>query len=304
MTLTPTTVAQWSARTPGLDALPTGAVLACSGGADSLALVALAASLRSDFLVVHVDHGLRPESADEAAIVRSVAERFGLPFAATRAHVELGPNLEARARDARYAALRAFGAPAIAVAHTADDQAETVLLNVLRGAATAGLSGMAPVRDDIHRPLLSLRRHETEAICATLALTPVVDPSNADPAFLRNRIRHEILPLLNGVAARDLVPLLVRQAAVVRTEHEYLDGLASAAWPSLDDPTPDTPSVEDLVALDPVLARRAVRRWLGSPPASLEDVDAVLAVARGECVAVELTGRGRVARSRGRLSRS
>ena len=293
----------WLDRAPLLHALPTGAVLACSGGADSLALMVLAAAVRADVVVVHVDHGLRAGSAAEAGIVRAAAERFGLPMQAVAATVEPGPNLEARARDARYAALRAVGTP-IAVAHTADDQAETVLLNVLRGAATAGLGGMAPVRDDIYRPLLGLRRADTEALCAAAGLEPLVDPTNADRAFLRNRIRHEILPQLNAAAARDLVPLLARQASVLRSEHEFLDALAVDQWPDPHDPQPDRPAVRALVALDPVLARRAVRGWLGSPPASLDDVDAVLAVARGERLAVELSGRGRIARSQGRLVRS
>jgi tRNA(Ile)-lysidine synthase len=268
-----------------------------------LALVALAAATHANFLVVHVDHGLRPGGAAEAEAVAAAAARFGLPMVATTAEVTPGPNLEARARAARYDALRALAAPAIAVAHTADDQAETVMINLLRGAALAGLAGMAPIRDDIHRPLLGLRRSDTEAICAAFGFEPFVDPTNADRRFLRNRVRLELLPQLESMASRDLVPVLARQATVLRSEHEFLDELAVAAWPTADDPHPETPRVADLVRLPEVLARRAVRRWLGSPPAALDEVDAVLTVARGGRVAVELAGRGRIARSQGRLFR-
>lgn len=298
----------WLERTPLLATLPRPTIVACSGGADSLALLALVASGSPATIAVHVDHGLRANSAAEADVVRGAADQLGVAMVGVRVDVAPGANLEARARDARYQALRAVavsrGAHAIAVGHTADDQAETVLLNVMRGAATAGLGGMAPVRDDLYRPMLGLRRVDTEAICAELGFDPVHDPSNTDPAYLRNRIRHDLLPALSAASARDLVPLLARQADVLRSEHTYLDALATASWPAPDDPSPATPDVRPLRSLDPVLARRAVRAWLGSPPASLDDVDAVLAVARGERVAVELAGRGRIARSAGRLHRS
>ena len=99
-----------------------------------------------------------------------------------------GPNLEARARAARFAVLPAD----VATGHTMDDQAETILVNLLRGAGADGLAGMAPGR---RHPLLGLRRLETHALCAEVGLEPVCDPSNADPAFVRNRVRHELLPL-------------------------------------------------------------------------------------------------------------
>lgn len=289
-----------------LRALPRPVVLGCSGGADSLALLALLAYVGCPTHVVYIDHGLRPDTHLDAAVVRSAAEHCGRAVEVVSVAVVPGPNLEARMRAARYAALHAvanrIGAGGIAVAHTADDQAETVLLNVLRGAATAGLAGMAAVRDNIYRPLLAVRRADTEAVCEEMGWEPVHDITNDDDRFLRNRIRLEILPMLNAAAARDLIPVLARQAEVLRSEHEYLDDVATGAWPLPDD-DPIHPRVAPLITLPDALARRAVRAWLGSPPASLHDVDAVLRVARGECVAVELAGRGRVARSRGRLAR-
>lgn len=293
-------------RAVDLHALPQPLVLGCSGGADSLALLALCAHIDVPTHVVYVDHGMRADTDNDIAIVRNAAHACGQTFEVVAVGIDQGPNLEARMRDARYTALRAsaarINARGIAVAHTADDQAETVLLNVLRGAATSGLAGMAAVRDDIYRPLLAVRRCDTEAVCDEMGWDPVRDITNVDETFLRNRIRRTVLPLLNDAASRDLVPVLARQAELLRTEHEFLDGLAVAAWPSPGDDG-NRPRVASLVELPLVLARRAVRVWLGTPPASLEDVDAVLRVARGECVAVELAGRGRVARSQGRLSK-
>jgi tRNA(Ile)-lysidine synthase len=274
-------------------------VVACSGGPDSLALLALTNDAALDPVAVHVDHGLRPGSAAEADVVAEHATRLGVGFVAEAAAVTVGPNLEARARAARYEVLERvrdrLGASAILVGHTADDQAETVLLNLLRGSASAGLGAMAARRGNLIRPLLGVRRAETEALCAELGFVPVRDPTNDDTRLRRNWIRHEVLPALSAGADRDLVPVLARQADVLRAESDYLDELARAAWP-------DGPAVAArLVALPGVLARRAVRCWLGSPPPSLADVERVLAVARGERRATEVSAGRRVSRHQGRL---
>src|SRR6478672_3314721 len=171
-----------------------GTAVSCavSGGADSLALLVLAVAAGCRVTAVHVDHGLREGSAAEADVVAAASARFGAAFQATRVELEPGPNLEARARAARYAALP----PDVLTGHTADDQAETVLINLLRGAALDGLSGM---RRTPRRPLLALRRSEPRALCDAVDLVPVDDPSNADPRFVRNRVRHELLPLLTDI---------------------------------------------------------------------------------------------------------
>jgi tRNA(Ile)-lysidine synthase len=266
---------------------PTGSDVTCavSGGADSLALLVLACAAGLQVTVVHVDHGLRPGSGAEADVVRAAAERFGATFRAERVDVAPGPNLEARARAARYAVLPA----GVLTGHTADDQAETVLVNLLRG---AGLDGLAAMRREGH-PLLDLRRSETRALCAGVSLRPVDDPSNADPAHLRNRVRHELLPLLDDVARRDVAAVLARQASVLRDEADLLDMLASAL-----DPT----DARALAVAPVALARRALRAWLADPyPPDAAGVDRVLAVARGDAVACELPGGRRVTRSGQRL---
>jgi tRNA(Ile)-lysidine synthase len=299
--LAPEVLAPWRGRLRHLDHVEPPVVVACSGGPDSLALLALATDAGLDPIAVHVDHGLRAGSDREAKLVADAAARLGARSHAEKVTIAPGPNLEARARDTRYEALErarvVLDATAVLVGHTADDQAETVLLNLLRGGATAGLAGMPGRRDRIVRPLLALRRSDTAAVCARLDLAPLDDPMNADPAFVRVRLRRDVIPALERAAGRDLVGVLARQADVLRTESDFLDGLARAAWPPGDGTAPAAP----LAAMPTVLARRAVRCWLGPPPPSFDEVERVLAVARGERRATELAGGWRVRRSRGQL---
>ena len=257
---------------------------AVSGGADSIALLVLAVAAGCRATAVHVDHGLRPGSGDEAALVAEVASRVGAGFRAERAAVAPGPNLEERAREARYDVLPAD----VLTGHTADDQAETVLLNLLRGAGVNGLAGMAPGR----HPIIALRRVETRALCAAEGFVPFDDPSNGDRAFRRNRVRHELIPLLDDLAERDVSALLARQATLLREDAELLDGLAAAL-----DPT----DARALAGAPPALGRRAVRLWLGPKPPPAAAVERVLAVARGEARATDVGGGRRVTRRGGRL---
>lgn len=273
-----------------------GTAITCgvSGGPDSLALLVLAAAAGCDVTAVHVDHGLRPRSAHDADVVAAAAERFGAAFRAERVEVADGPDLEARARAARWGVL----GPGAATGHTADDRAETVLLALLRG---TGLDGLAPLRPGPTHPVVGLRRAETRALCADLGLSPVLDPTNDDPRFRRNRVRHEVLPLLDDVAERDVVPLLCRLADLAAEEADLLDALAAEGLP---DPT----DARAVAAAPHPLARRALRAWLRHHtdderhPPSAAALARALAVARGESVAAELGGGLRLRRSGGRLS--
>jgi tRNA(Ile)-lysidine synthase len=286
--------ARFAAGTAGIDP---PVVVGCSGGADSVALLALAVDAGLRPCAVHVDHGLRPESGRERDQVAALAMSVGATFDGRAARVESGSNTEARARDARYAVLETaraeHAASAVLVAHTADDQAETVLLNMLRGSGAAGLAGMRARRGNVVRPLLTTRRSELAALCGALALTVLHDPMNDDERFRRVMVRRRVVPLLEQVAARDPVPVLAGQAEILGEESDYLDELARAAWPVAG----DTP-VRSLMALHPVLARRAVRQWLGPPPPSRAEVARVLEVASGTRRATELAG-GRTVRRGG-----
>ena len=259
---------------------------AVSGGADSIALAVLAAASGHEITLWHVDHGLREGSAHEAAVVGSLAEQLGAQFESRRVQVDDGPNLEARARDARFSVLP----EGVLTGHTADDQAETVLINLLRGAGTSGLAGMRPSHT---RPLLALRRAETRALCAALDITPIADSMNEDPRFLRVRVRHELLPLLDDIASRDVVPVLQRQADLFRMESDLLDDLVSEIDPTSALALADAPLA---------LARRAVRKWLTAEhPPDLATVDRVLDVARGMATGCDIGGNRQVRRSEQRL---
>jgi tRNA(Ile)-lysidine synthase len=263
--------------------------LAVSGGADSLALLVLARRRGLAVTAWHVDHGLRPGSSREAEVVRAVAAEWGAGFRAVCVEVEPGPNLEARARRARYDALP----DGTLTGHTADDQAETVLLFLMRGTGPAGLAGIAPDR----HPLLGLRRAETQALCASLGIAPVDDPTNRDARFRRNRIRHELLPLMSAIAERDVVPLIARTAALQRSEQEVIGESVSGI---------DATDATALTTLPAATARAALRRWFlevtgapyGPDAAALERMRQVGVGAIG---AIDCGGGWRVERSGGRL---
>ena len=267
-----------------------GAAAACglSAGPDSAALVALASAAGLEVTAWHVDHGLRPSSGADAEAAEAIAARFEAGFELRRVRVDPGPNLEARARAARYEALP----DDVLVGHTADDRAETVLFNVGRG---AGLAGAAAPHAGVGRPLLGLRRFETRALCEQLGLPTVHDPMNDDPSFARVAIRNEVMPALARALDRDPVPLLNRHADLASQALEVIAELAAALDPA---------SAAALAAAPRAVATEALRNWIagavGSTP-SAASIDRVMAVAEGGSVATEITGGHRVARTAGRL---
>jgi len=273
---------------------PEGSPVVCafSGGPDSTALLVLAVAAGCAVTAVHVDHGWRPSSEAEAAAAVALADRVGVACRVVPVGLVDGPNLEARARDARRRVL-----PAGALTgHTADDRAATLLVNLLRGAGADGLAAMGPAAT---RPILGLRRHETAGLCAGAGLVPVVDPTNADRRFVRNRVRDELLPLMADIAGRDVVPLLVRTSTVLADDAALAAGQAEGL---------DAADARALAACAPPLARRVVRRWLtgvvdggsGYAP-DAATVERVLEVASGARRACEITGGIRVERHRQRL---
>lgn len=262
------------------------AAVAVSGGPDSVALLHLVPAARPDLVlvVVHVRHGLRDDEPDAAA-ARANAAVLGLEFQEERAHPAQGQGPEDAARRARYAALRRSGQRVILLGHTADDQAETVVIRLARGTGLTGLGAMAP-RTERHglvllRPLLGLRRAAVREVSS--GLVTVTDPSNLDPSQRRARARHEVLPALGRLAPHgdDAVPALVRLAELARAEAGLLDELAAAA---VSAPQPGTRSVHT-TDLHPVLARRGLRlafaQLVGRPP-SRATTERILALRAGE----------------------
>lgn len=209
---------------------------AVSGGPDSLALLLALQDLSGRFgfslTVAHFDHRLRPQSRDDLEFVRAICETRGIAFLSGEGDVRDAARrqrlgIEEAARRMRYQFLSFVagekGIDAIATGHTADDQAETVLMRVLRGAGVRGIRGMRPIAtvpggsQRLIRPLLETTRAQTLAICAAAGLTPLVDPTNSDRAILRNRVREEVIPVLEGMnpAVRDALRRLASNAAEV-----------------------------------------------------------------------------------------
>jgi tRNA(Ile)-lysidine synthase len=210
-------------------------LVALSGGPDSLALAAAAAfeaprrGIRAGAVIV--DHGLQRDSAQVAARAAEQALELGLdPVLVRLVDVGAGPGVggpEAAARDARYAALDAVrrdtGAVAVLLGHTLDDQAETVLLGLARGAGASSLHGMAPFSGALVRPLLGIRRSITVAACADAGLEPWLDPHNADPAYARVRARQTVLPVLERELGPGIADALARTAEQLREDGDALD---------------------------------------------------------------------------------
>ena len=291
--------------------LPSGSLVlaACSGGTDSLALASATAfvaprlGLRAG--LVTVDHGLQDGSSERAEQVAAWGRTAGLePAVAARVTVGRAGGPEAAARDARYAALVAAAeehqAAVVLLGHTLEDQAETVLLALARGAGPRGLSGMPERRGIFVRPLLTISRAQTRAACAELGLTPWEDPHNADPAYARARVR-AMLPELVEALGPDVIPNLARSARLIAADTALLDELAAAHT--------GEPSVADLATLPIALRTRVLRNFalrLGAPAGALSTVhldalDALVVAWRGQGP-VALPGGIHVMRRDGRLT--
>jgi tRNA(Ile)-lysidine synthase len=271
--------------------------LAVSGGADSVGLTLLAVARGLKPTLHHVDHHLRPDSTDDARLVAVLAQSLNCPYVVHDVDVATGSNLEARARAARRHVLPEHSM----TGHTMDDLAETVVLNLLRG---AGLDGLSPMVGDVTKPLLNVRRGDVLDVVRDAGQPFVVDSTNGDLRFRRNRVRHEVLPTLSLAAERDLVPVLARQAALMGDERSWLSEIIA------DDVARDLDAI-DCRELN-TWATARLRRWLrakllsadagdGTHPPSADEVERVIGVCRGVAVATELSGGRRVARSGQRL---
>lgn len=231
-------------------------VVAVSGGADSVALLFALYLLRDELGITleaaHFNHRLRGAESDrDEAFVKSLCGRFDIPLHLGSGTIQPGKKgLEATARDARYAYLRSLPGK-IATAHTADDNAETVLMRLIRGTGLKGLGAIAPVSGNVIRPMLTVTRAEVEAFLAEYALPHVEDSSNRADDFLRNRIRHNILPLFRAENPR-IGENLSAMALLLRQDEACLEGLLPR----------EMPDVERLKAMDPALRRRALEAFL------------------------------------------
>jgi tRNA(Ile)-lysidine synthase len=261
--------------------------VALSGGADSLALTAVAAKARPTTALI-VDHRLQTGSDEVAATARQQALLLGC-VEAQIIPVDVGTagGPEAAARTARYLALDSAraGAPVL-LAHTLDDQAETVLLGLGRGSGARSIAGMRPHDPPWYRPLLGVRREVTHAACSELNLTPWQDPHNVDRRYTRTRLRLEVLPLLEDVLGGGVAEALARTAAALREDTEALDELAGHELGEVS--TAGGLDASRLLDLPEAIRRRVIRGWLLAGGASgltdkqIRGVDTLVTAWRGQ----------------------
>ena len=287
--------------------------VACSGGPDSVALLSALLTitpLRGYRLrVLHVNHGLRPESDQEQAMLDTLCRQWRLLLSVKKLQPPPGlTGIEAWARDARYAFFRESAAASpldyVATAHTQDDQAETVLFHAMRGSARRGLAGIPPVRDNwLIRPFLHCSRREIDTYAHKKKLSCVTDPSNADLRFTRNKIRHRLLPLLEQEFSPQIRRHLAALAETTREEEDWLEGLAASARPRIigRDKSVSLPALDKEPA---ALRLRMLRQWVEGQVQDIKTVhlfrlrDLSEGKIRGR---VELPGRQAVVRQGTRL---
>jgi tRNA(Ile)-lysidine synthase len=276
-------------------------VLAVSGGPDSMAMLHAANRLLEtdashwQLSVAHLDHRLRADSAEDATFVTDAAAELRLPCAVRRTDVVAlaraeGRSLEDAGREARYRFLSEIAGPVawVATAHTADDAAETVLLNLLRGSGLAGARGIPERRDTIIRPLLQLRRSDLRSALEAAGVSFRLDPSNDDPAHARNRVRHELLPMLERLAP-SAVDALTRFGRLAADDDDLLDAIAAAELARRRQPDG---SIDWQDPPHRALGRRVLRLAIGASAPSAERIEAVLEAAEGDRggVHIELGG--------------
>lgn len=243
-------------------------LVACSGGPDSAALLWCLATLASEIgfalTAASIDHGMRPNAGLDVEVARAQAHSLGVDLQAKSLGLTAGANVQARARTARYRALqqlaRRVGANRIAVGHTMDDQAETVMMRLLRGGSVRSASGIAPRRSDgVIRPLIDCRRHAVHALAQERFAQVAQDPSNKDERFERVRIRFEVMPMLeseNVAVVEHLAALADDARAASHWIRRNAVRLLKRSHHGLD------LSLDDLRGADPAVRREALRLWL------------------------------------------
>jgi tRNA(Ile)-lysidine synthase len=283
-----------AARESGLVRAGEPLLVMVSGGGDSVALLDVAVRLGADVSVLHVNYGLREGASDDEALVRRLCDQLGVRLAVERVQLGTEGNLQERARDARYALAEGLAVGDYAAAHTASDQAETVLYRLAVSPGSRALHGMSPRRGRLVRPLLGVTRAEVREYLGARELEWREDPSNADRRFARARVRHEVIEALRELspAAERTIAETARQ---LREEAEVLEGVVTAAVKELG----GGPAVSLASLLEhPIAVRRLVLRALAegaatareSHPLSQREVEEILALGERGTKSLDLGG--------------
>ncbi len=282
-------MSEWAleaARESGLVRQGESLLVMVSGGGDSVALLDVAHRLGADISALHVNYGLRDGASEDEAFVERLCEQLGVPLAVERVQLGSGGNLQERARDARYALAEALTAGDYAAAHTASDQAETILYRLAVSPGSRALHGMSPRRGRLVRPLLGVTREEVREYLRARGLEWREDPSNADRRFARARVRHDVIEAL-----RELSPgaerTIAETARQLREEAEVLDGVVTEAVKDLG----GGPAVllAALLEYPPAVRRLVLRKVAGRTLSSLE-VEEVLALGERGSKSLDLGG--------------
>lgn len=262
-------------------------LLAVSGGADSMMMMHLlcfifAPEQQLRLTVAHVNHNLRPEAQQDEDFVAKMADSLGLKFISTQVDVSgrvatTGESIEEAARNLRYSALQhaaeSVHATAIVTAHTADDQAETVLMRILRGTGTTGLAGIPARRNNIVRPLLSCSRNEVIRYLSAMSFTYRIDSSNASTEFTRNKVRLELLPMLEANYSPELRAHLRQLAELASDDEEFLQQISTEQYQFIAHHLDEGIALPHRISTSRALLRRLWRLAIAEVRGGLQDID-------------------------------
>lgn len=266
-------------------------LIACSGGADSIALALIAKKEDIDFALCYIEHNINESTRICEEIVKVLANKLDVDFFVK--HVDLNSennksNLESRARDARYQALEEVRSENnfdyVLTAHHLDDYVETFFINLIRGSGSA-VAALSAARQNLVRPILHWRKSQLEEIVEKAELQYFSDPSNALDCFVRNRVRHELIPLMNDISNRDVAPLISKAGSHISRDEKFISNLGAQSWP-LDGDT----STRALRALDESLQNHAIRAWIKGDKPSAKEMKNILYVVNHEIVKTQISG--------------
>lgn len=280
-------------------------LIACSGGADSIALALISASENIDFALAYVEHNIDPVTRACEDIVRDLAKKLEVDFFVKHIDLDLKKskgNLESRARDARYQALEELRSEnnfeLVLTAHHLDDYVETFFINLMRGSGSA-VASLSAARQSLVRPILNWRKEQLEEIVEKSELEYFKDPSNALDCFVRNRVRHELIPLMDEISKRDVAPLIAKAGQHISRDQKFMAELGEQSWP-VDGDT----STRMLQKLDSSLQNHAIRAWIKGDRPSAKEMANILDVVNHEIPKTQISGNRTIWRKDAKLYQS